>query len=145
MKALYTIWQWNLGCYLLEISTGEFRVFRKSKWLASDASHQGVQDFWCITRQCCMFFFQHSITKLVRDSSLTIAGWLSACFCVWLFCAGELKSGSCSHCERAAFVQKNFSPEMWDVVLLAQRAQWRRGWVGIAYIHLHLETFCKEM
>lgn len=36
-----------------------------------------------------MFFFRHSITKSVCDSSLIIAGWLSARFCVWLFCAGE--------------------------------------------------------
>lgn len=32
-----------------------------------------------------MFFFQHNITKLVCDSSLIIAGWLSARFCVFLF------------------------------------------------------------
>lgn len=75
-----------------------------------------------------MFFFQHSIAKLVCDSSLIIAGWLRTCFCVAFLCWGSkaTNTGLVHMGEVAASAGNNFSPEVWDV-LLSQQTQRRRG------------------
>lgn len=81
----------------------------------------------------------------IQDSRLTVAGWLSTRYCVWLFCAAA-EPMPCLCCMPADVAWKSFLPkcEMWCGA--AQPAESvREAELGLSTFRLKTENYCKEM